>query len=516
MKPVSKISDEDKNKTPESSGLTNKTLRGLSWTASGTIVQIVVQVIVTSVLARILSPADFGLVSVALIIVGLGQVFAQFGIGLALVQRYNVARRHIRTGFLVSVSFGLALTLCVVLLTPLIAAFFRLEASSDIIRVMAFIFLIKSFGVVSESLLQRELRFRTLTIVYAVSYLLGYGVVGIVSAVLYPSAWSLVAAQLTQVTLETVSMLILRRHSMRPHFNRRAFRDLIGYGGGMTAMKIANFVSLQGDNFIIGRWLGVESLGLYTRAYRLMSLPANLFNEAAEKIIFTTMSKAQMDAVRLRTAYRRGMAFISLLVIPISVAALILAPEIIFILLGPNWTAAVPVFQVLAIGMYFRSGYKMCYLVFQSTGAVNRTAWLKTVHAAMVLAGAIIGQSWGVVGASIGVVVSFVIHFALAVALGMKITKMSLTEHLVLYIPAVRLAAIVGAIAWSVASFLRGVAFPSAAIFFITLTTISFTVAVAAYFFPSLLGKENEWWLDILFSFFKKKKRISHLEEQVG
>src|SRR6185437_7222982 len=155
----------------------------------------------------------------------------------------------------------------------------------------------------------------------------------------------------------------------------QAFKDLAYFGGGFTVARLANYAAVYGDNVVTGRFLGPAALGYYGRAYSLMSAPAYAFGTVLDAVLFPAMAKVQDDPPRLAAAYRRGVALIALVVLPTSAALILLAPEVIRVALGPHWTAAVAPFQILGIGMLFRTSYKMSDSIARSTGVVYRRAW---------------------------------------------------------------------------------------------------------------------------------------------
>ena len=167
------------------------------------------------------------------------------------------------------------------------------------------------------------------------------------------------AAQIGQSLGRTV--VLLWKHPPRLAFiiDGPAFRDLAYLRRQFTVARVANYIAVNGDNFIVGRFLGAAPLGYYGRAYSLMSAPAYAFGTVLDQVLFPAMAKVQDDMKRLAAAYRRGVALIALLVLPASVAIIFLAPEVIRVVLGPKWGPAVVPFQVLGIGMLFRTSYKM-------------------------------------------------------------------------------------------------------------------------------------------------------------
>lgn len=484
---------------PSPQNLTRRTLGALFWSSSGTGVQAVLQVIVTVILARLLTPADFGLVSAAMVAVGFCQIFAQLGVGPAIVQRPELAARHLRTGFTLSMMFGLLLAGLVTLLAPAISRFFRMEGLTLVLRALALIFVLKSLSVVSESLLQRELRFRSLASVQVASFALGYGLVGVSLAWFGFGAWALVSAQLAQTTLEAVILLVIQPHPKRLSLNVRAFKELMYFGGGMTMAKIANYFALQGDNIVVGRWLGADALGFYSRAYRLIALPANLFGEAADKVLFPAMAKVQNEPQRLTTAFRRGIVLVSLLILPASVTIFILSPEIVYVLLGPHWGGVVGPLQVLSLGIFFRTGYKMSGTLARAKGVVHQFALIKVLYAVLVVGGALIGQRFGLTGVAIGVLGALTVHFFLMSQLSLKNTLMSWSAFLTAHVPAVILTIIISAVSWGTATLMRGFNSPAFATLSTTITVVLVCMLVIVRFMPVWsIGKDGVWWLQTL------------------
>ena len=393
--------------------ITNRTLTGFFWMSLGTGTHVVVQALVLIILARLLTPVDFGLVGAALIVVGFSLIFSQLGIGPAIVQYPELKQRHLRTGFTISLFFGTLVTGIIIFIAPAISAFFRMDGLTPVIRLISFVFLVQGLSVVADSLLQRKLKFKWLAWVQIVSFTIGYGVVGVSLAIMKFGVWALAWAHLGQVILRFVMLLIVQPHPKLPQFDRRSFNELIYFGGGFTMGRIGNYIAGQGDNLVVGRWLGAEALGLYGRAYHLMAMPASLFGQILDKVLFPAMAKVQDQPKRLKKAYRRGVALIALLVLPISVTSVVLAPELIHVILGPKWVEVIVPFQIFAIGMLFRTSYKMGDSLARATGAVYRRAWRQGIYAAFVLVGAYVGKHWGISGVVIGVLCALTTNFIL-------------------------------------------------------------------------------------------------------
>ena len=383
--------------------MTHQALRGLLWTAWGKGGQAVLQVLALVVLARLLSPADFGVVSAAVVVVGFASVFSKLGLGPALVQRADLEPRHVRTAFAASVYFGLLVGGVLWLAAPAIAGFFRIDGVEPVMRALAWLFPLRGLSVVAESLVQRDLGFRRLANLEVGTFALGYGAVGIPLAALGYGVWALVAATMSQSILNTLLLLVLRPHPMHVLLDRRSFGELMSFGGGFTIARLFNDLALQGDSLVVGRWLGPEALGLYGRAHQLMATPAALFGQILDQVLFPAMARVQDDVRRLAGAYTRGIALIALVMLPTSAALFILAPELIRLVLGPQWAGVVAPFQILAAGMLFRTSYKMSDSVVRATAAVYRRALRTAIYALLVIGGAWVGQHWGTTGVAFAV-----------------------------------------------------------------------------------------------------------------
>ena len=492
-------------------GLAHTTLSGLFWMAMGAGAQGFFQLLVTVVLARLLTPADFGMVSATLVVVGFSTIFSQLGVGPAVVQHPSLGTAHLRTGFTLSALFGLGMTFLIWGLTPVIAAFFRMDELIPVVRVMALVFAFQGLSVVSESLLQRELRFRKLAAI-EVTALTGFGLIGVTLAYMGLGVWSLVAAYLSQATLKTILLLVLVPHPRRPLLDRRAGAELMYFGGGFTAARMGNYFGAQGDSMVVGRWLGADALGYYGRAYQLMVAPAMLVGQILDRVLFPAMAKVQGRSERLLTAFRRSVTLIAILMFPVSLALFFLAPEVIHVLLGPRWTETVLPFQIFSLGLLFRTSYKMSDSVARATGAVYRRAWRQWVFAGLVVGGAGLGSLWGVAGVAVCVSVAITCNFFLMAHLSLQLSGMSWKTFLLAHMPAASLGAVVGLESWALGSLLRGLDRPPIEILAACAAALIVTVAALFKFLPGIfLGRDGVWMFETLAAYLPGRTKRFHV-----
>jgi O-antigen/teichoic acid export membrane protein len=417
----------------------------MAWVAWGSGATGVLKVVVLVLLTRLLSPADFGVIGAALVVITLSLNFSQLGLGPALVQRPVLEPRHITTAFIASIGFGFLVAAIVWLTAPMIAQFFRMDHLTPVVRALSLIFPMVGVATVPDSLLQRELRFRFLTNRDVLAYGVGYGVVGVVLALLGWGVWSLVMAQLTQVALRTGILLGAEPPKLTCRPSWVSFQELMRYGMGQSASRVGVILANQADNLVVGRWLGAVPLGLYSRAFQLVSVPTGLLGDVLDKVLFPTMSRVQNDPRRLGSAYLQGTAFLTLVTLPVGVVAAVLAPELISVAFGTRWLGLVPPFQVLALGMMFRTCYRMSDSLSRATGKVYRRAWRHGLYAGMVFLGAVIGQQWGITGVAIGVLVALFLSYLMMAQLSLEILQVSWSRFAEIQLPALRMTLVVGA-----------------------------------------------------------------------
>jgi PST family polysaccharide transporter len=480
------------------SGLTHRTIRGMMWTAWGSGVNALLKVAVLVLLTRLLAPDDFGVVGAALIVVGFALTFAQLGLGPALVQRPVLEPVHVSTAFLTTTAFGLLCAAVLALLAPALAAFFRMPDLVPVVRALSLMFPIKGISAVAENLAQRELRFRWLANVEVVSYG-GYGLVGVALALAGLGVWALVLAQLSQVVLRAGVVLWAMPPAVRPRPTVPALKELMGYGAPYSAANLGVLLANQADNIVVGRWLGPAALGLYSRAYQLMAVPTALFGDVLDHVLFPAMAKVQEDARRLSSAYLRGTALLALVMLPAGGVLCVLGPELIRVAFGERWMPMAPAFQLLALGMMFRTSYRMSDSLARATGAVYRRAWRQGVYAALVFAGALVGQPWGVTGVAAAVLGALLVNFLLMAHLCLSVSGVSWATFWRTQVPAFRLAAALALVTWAAMALLRHAETPALArLAGGGAAALGASILLAWRFPGALLGEAGIWMLGIL------------------
>ncbi|MGH7513462.1 MAG: lipopolysaccharide biosynthesis protein [Gemmatimonadales bacterium] len=477
-------------------GLTRRAIAGMFWTLSGTGLQGLVQLLVLMVLGRLLTPAEFGIMGAATVVIALSQIVSQIGVGPAIIQRRELDPLHIRVAATLSFMLGLVLGALVFFGAPVIARFYRIPEVEPVLRLVAFMFPLDGLNTVSKALLTRKLQFRLYVALDVGSYIVGYALVGVALAWHGAGVWSLATANLCQVALRMLAMYTAARHSLRPSFNLAASRDLLTFGLGHSLGQIGAVISQQGDNFFVGRYLGPAALGLYGRAYSLMVMPATAFGRIVMRVLFPLLSQLQDERERLGNAYERGLALVALVSLPVSTFLWVLAPEFIGVVLGPRWSGVLMPFRLFSISLLFRMSSRISDECSKAAGRVYVRAVLIWSYGGLVVLGAIVGQRWGIGGVAVGVSFAMAFNWVSMAWLTRVVTGVTWVRFLRAHMPAALLATLVALTAAAAAQVARGAHLKSVFVLPISALAAAATVYLAARTRPQVwLGPHGTWAL---------------------
>lgn len=350
-----------------------------------------------AVLARILFPDDFGVIAGAAIFIQLASLLVEVGIGATIVQIPDLTRADLRVGGTIVFLNGIGYFLLAQLLAPFAGDFMGIAGVEPVIRVLALVFIIQSFGIVSENVLVRDLEVRRVMIARLMARMIGTGVIGIALAWAGWGYWALVVATLAETTVKALWLVLLVLPPIRPLLTRASAARLMRRGAGFSLSKVINFFALRADNAIVERTMDAAALRLYSRAYNLMNVPADLYSRIAERIVFSAMAKVQDDPARLRSAFLRGLELTAIFGLPISALLALLAPEVILLILGPRWVAVIVPFAVLCSVTYLRLGTKISGSLQRAKAATGAMISNQIVYAGMVIGGCLLAYPYGIV-----------------------------------------------------------------------------------------------------------------------
>jgi PST family polysaccharide transporter len=400
----------------------------------------------------------------ALVVVDFSGIFIYMGIGPAIIQHPQLREQHLSTGLIASLLFSVVVQLIVWFGAPLIAQFFGERELIPIVRMVSFVFPLRGISIVAFSLLQRDMRFRDIARADVAAYLLAFGPIAIGLALMGAGTYSLVIAYLVNGAVTSALYLLMKPPKITLKVNRNALSDLLRFGSGLTLARIAGYFGSNADNLVVGRLLGMRALGLYGRAYGVMSSAVKISGNMVDKVLFPAIARVQDDPRRLQNGLKQAQTAIALSILPASALLIVLAPEVISLVLGSQWIDAVPVFQILAAGMLFRAGHRTCVSVAGGTGAAYRIALIQFIYATSVVAGALVGQRWGIKGVATGVLVAMFAGYIAAGKTALDLTGMKWSEFCSAHKPGLIVAFAVLLVSWTIAEGLRWLNVPDIAV----------------------------------------------------
>ena len=275
--------------------------RGVFWTSIATFGTQLASLVVFAVLAQLLEPRAFGLVGMAMVFVSFGSLFAEQGMGQAIVQREELEPEHLDAAFWTNAAIGFLLSALGMLLAPIVAALYRESELVPVASLLSLTLMITALGSTQQSLLQRDFQFRALTIRRLAASLLG-GVAGVVAALLGLGVYALVVKALVEGVVGLFLLWTLSTWRPTLHYSWPHARELLVFGLNMTGVKFTIFVRGRLDDFLIGLFLGPEALGYYVVAYRLGRLTLDVFGSITGGVILPIVSRVQHDSARCARA----------------------------------------------------------------------------------------------------------------------------------------------------------------------------------------------------------------------
>jgi len=346
------------------------------------------------ILARLLDPKDFGLVGMVTAITGFFSLFRDFGLSAAAVQRTCVTEEQASTLFWINLLVGTVLGLLVLAMAPFIVRFYHEPRLLAVTAVLSTAFLFNAVGVQHSAILERQLRFTTLSVIDIVS-LLAAILTGIGMALRGYGYWALVAT--ATVTPFVYSVGVWISAAWVPGRPRRqvGMRSMMRFGGTLTANSVVMYIATNFEKVLLGRFWGADAIGLYGRAYQLVNIPNDNLNSAASGVAFAALSRLQNDPSRFRSYFLKGYALVLSLTVPITVACGLFAGDMISVFLGPKWKSAVTIFRLLApTTLAFAIINPMGWLLM-SLGLVARGLKISLVYAPLMIAGYAVGLPYG-------------------------------------------------------------------------------------------------------------------------
>ena len=337
-----------------SNDVEKKTKSSLYWNVGLKIPYEIFRFFASIITARILDPQDFGIVSIATMVIFYANSFTNFGFNQVLVQRKEITENHIKTVFTVNIIMSLIMIILLLLASEPIAHFFNSTESIDVIRVMSVVFILTALHDLPYVLLRRELEFKLITIVDMAREILMTAItLGL--AVYGYKYWSIVYGYIISMVLASAYLIYRTRLPLRFSYNHTAFKELIGTSIWSFLQMQIYFLSNRIDRIIVGRYFNTAALGLYEKSKSLSLMPAESLGDKLNTVFFSSFSRIQDNQESVNNIFKKGLLVVTAITFPIYAGMLVTAHHFVIVLLGEKWSGMIDIFQIMAIAGIFAS-----------------------------------------------------------------------------------------------------------------------------------------------------------------
>ena len=388
--------------------LRKSAISGVKWSSISLFGRRGLSLLTTIILARLLAPADFGLVAMAAVVIGFIELFKDLGTASAVIQRKDPSQGLLASVFWLNAGFGLAAAMVLYLLAPLLGVFYHEPQVIPIMQVLSLSFLLSGLSNVQMSLLERNLAFDKLARIEIGASLFA-SLVGITAAFLGHGAWSLVYQMLAGNFLATLLLWSGSRWRPSWQFDWAEIRSVMGFSLNLTGASIFNYFARNADKLLIGRYLGSQDLGYYDLAYRLMQFPLQGISAVIGRVMFPLYSRMQDDAGQFGRTYLKVAAAIALISFPLMLGLTALAGPFVLTLFGLAWIPVIPLLLILAPLGAVQSIATTVGSIYMAKGRTDWALWWTIGAGSLIVLSFVLGLPWGI----LGVAASYAIMFLL-------------------------------------------------------------------------------------------------------
>jgi PST family polysaccharide transporter len=309
---------------------------------------------ISIIVARILMPRDYGILGIAMMIIGYANVFTNFGFNQAIVQKRIVDKRTLNSIFTFDLSISILIATGFFFAAGFIAEFFRTPECAKAVRVLCLVFIITSFYGLPHAILRRDMNFKAVSLIEVLhSWLMS--AVTLLLAIKGWGYWALVYGQL--VPLFVIAFVLCIKAGWIPfvYFNNSLMKRVYDFGAWNFLRAQLAFVSQHVDKFVVGRWLGPVSLGYYDKSISIAEVPGNSILMNINAVMFSSFSKNQESKDELQEHFKKSLTLTALIIFPIYTGLIVIAPYFVHSLLGEKWSPMIFPFQIILFGFIFRS-----------------------------------------------------------------------------------------------------------------------------------------------------------------
>jgi len=395
-----------------SESLKKKTVKGVAWTSLDKLTGIGFGFVIGVILARLLSPSDYGLLAMIAVFNAIAFAFLDSGFANALVRKPDLTEDDNMTAFCFNIVAGVVLFGIIWLIAPLVSIFYDKPILTPLLRAEGSLLIISSFKLVQNTQLTRALNFKAKMIIRVSSNVLG-GVIGIIAAYKGLGVWALVAMHIAESVISLMLLWIISPWRPRGRWSKVSFSYLWGYGSKLLASGLLDTIYGNIYPIIIGKFYSAADLGQYTRAKQYAHMPAGTLTGVLQQVTFPVLSQIQEDIERLANSYRRMLRFTVFVVFPIMVGMAAMARPLVISLVTDKWAQCVPYLQVVCFSSMWYPVHAINLNLLQVKGRSDLFLKLEIIKKIIITVAIFICVPFGIMGICIGAVCTSLINLAI-------------------------------------------------------------------------------------------------------
>jgi len=407
------------------------TVRGLKWSTISRISQQGLQYIATIILVGVLSPDDFGLMAMAMVVIGFLDIFKDLGTSSAIIKEENPNNDLKCSLFWVNVVFGLLIFIIIYLSSPVLAELFNSERIESVLQLLSISFLLAGFSVQQKALLEKELSFQKLSLIELFSSVIAF-LVAVLLALNGFGVWSLVWQVISNTSLNTLLIWIFSNWKPGLSFKFSELKKITAYSSNLVGFNLVNYFARNGDYFLIGKFLGDNALGHYYLAYRIMLYPLRNITLVISRVIFPAFSKIQQENSKLREAYMRVTNSIAIITFPLMAGLALVSFNFTEAFFGENWDTVLVAYIIIILAPVgaLQSIVSTVGTIYQVKGRTDLMFRWSLFASTFTLIGFIIGLKWGITGVAISYLATNVLMILPVFMIPFKLINLSIVKFL--------------------------------------------------------------------------------------
>jgi PST family polysaccharide transporter len=399
-----------------------KLTTGIAYTALTKYSGILISIIIGVILARLLSPAEFGVVALVTVFISFFNILSNIGIGPAIIQNKELTEKDVQSIFLFSILLGFVLALLFFLSSNIIASFYNNTELIPLTRLLSLTVLFSAFRIVPNAVLLKKLKFKKVGLATIIVQLFSGGV-AVILAYKGFSYYALVYKSIFDALFTFLIFYWLSPIKLKFEFQKSSINKIMRFSTFQFFFNFINYFSRNTDNLLIGKFISPTALGFYDKSYQLMMMPVQNLTHVITPVLHPVLSDFQNDKNKIYNAYIKVMKLLATIGFPLSVFLYFSAHEIISILYGSQWEQSVPIFKILALTVGIQMVLSSSGAIFQAVNRTDLLFYAGSLSAIFMVSGIcygiFVGKSLETVG--YGLMGAFIINFFLGFYMLIKV-----------------------------------------------------------------------------------------------